>query len=436
MRAYNIILKKRNGESLTADEIGFLVHGYTSGEIPDSQMAAFLMAVCIRGMSAAETADLTMAMARSGRPLDLSCISGVKVDKHSTGGVGDKTTLVLVPLLAAAGIPVVKMSGHSLGHTGGTADKLDSIPGFSTAMSPEQMVEQVKRVGAVMAGQIPDLVPADKKIYALRDLTATVDCIPLIASSVMSKKIASGADAIVLDVKAGSGAFMKTVDEARDLARSMVDIGAQVGRKTVAVITNMEEPLGRAVGNAMEVREAIDTLQGHGPDDLVELCAVLGGLALVLGEKAQSREEGERVIREMLADGCGAEKLREIIRAQGGDPAVVDDPSLLPSAPIIQVVAYPRPGYVARLDAMEIAHAATALGCGRGSVGAQPDLATGIYLRRKYGDPVSAGDTLAEIHARDQKSADKASALVTNAYTIGDSAPPPRPLIYEILQME
>ncbi len=434
MRAYDLIARKRDGGSLTADEIGFLVEGYTSGEIPDSQMAAFLMAVCLRGMTSAETADLTMAMARSGQTLDLSCIPGVKVDKHSTGGVGDKTTLVLVPLLAAAGVPVVKMSGRSLGFTGGTADKLESIPGFTTSLTPEQMVDQVKRIGAVMAGQIADLAPADKKIYALRDLTATVDCIPLIASSVMSKKIAAGADAIILDVKAGSGAFMKTIQEAKELARAMVDIGNKVGRRTIAAITDMDEPLGRAVGNAIEVREAIETLKGNGPEDILELCAILGGLALVLAGKAQSRGEGEHVIREMLADGSGTEKLREIIRAQGGDPAVVDDPSLLPGAPVIRVVTYPRPGYVARLDAMGIARAATALGCGRGQVGTQPDLGVGIYLHKKYGESMRIDEPLAEIHARDEESADQVAAMILDAYVLDNSQPPPRTLVYQVIE--
>lgn len=434
MRASDIISKKRHGEPLSADEIGFLVSGYTSGEIPDSQMAAFLMAVCLRGMDSAETADLTMAMARSGRTLDLSCIPGVKVDKHSTGGVGDKVTLVLTPVLAAAGVPVVKMSGRSLGHTGGTADKLESIPGFTTALTPEQMVDQVRRIGGVMAGMVAGLAPADKKIYALRDLTATVDCIPLIASSVMSKKIAAGADAIVLDVKAGSGAFMRTPREASDLAHAMVDIGKQVGRRVVAAVTDMEQPLGRAVGNAIEVREAIETLKGHGPDDLVELCAILGGLALVLAGKAQSRDDGERIIRETIAGGRGLDKFREIIQAQGGNPSVVDDPALLPGAPVIRIVTYPRPGYVARLDAMGIARAATALGCGRGQAGAQPDLGAGVHLHRKYGEHVEIGGTLAVIHARDEESADWASALVLDAYTLDDSAPLPRPLVYEIIE--
>ena len=432
MRAYDIILKKRDGGHLASDEIGFIVKGCVSGEMPDSQMAAFLMAVYFRGMSAAETADLTMEMVRSGRTLDLSSIPGIKVDKHSTGGVGDKTTLVMIPLLAAAGIPVAKMSGRSLGHTGGTLDKLESIPGFSTSLSPEEMVAQVKRIGAAIAGQTADLVPADKKIYALRDITATVDCVPLIAASVMSKKIACGADAIVLDVKAGCGAFVKTVPEAMRLARAMVEIGNQVGRKTVAAITDMEQPLGRAVGNAIEVKEAIETLKGRGPDDLVELCVVLGGIALVLGGNVSSRKEGERIIREMLADGRGASKLREIIEAQGGDPSVLDDTSLLPTAPIVLRIPSPKSGYVTRLDAMGVACAATALGAGRGSAGAKPDLAVGVYLHKKIGDRVAEGDLLAEIHARDDESAREAESLVLGAYSFGEK-PAPRALVHEIM---
>jgi len=433
MRAYDVILKKRNGGEFSTQEIGFIVGGYARGEIPDYQMSAWLMAVCLKGMTSRETGDLTTAMVRSGRTLDLSSIPGVKVDKHSTGGVGDKTTLVLAPLLAAAGVPIAKMSGRSLGHTGGTLDKLESIPGFSVDRTPEQMVEQVKQIGAAIAGQTAELVPADKKIYALRDLTATVDCVPLIAASVMSKKIASGADAIVLDVKAGSGAFMKTVPEARELAAAMVEIGRHVGRGTVAVITDMEQPLGRAVGNAIEVMEAIDTLNGRGPADLAELCAVLGGLALVLGKRSRSRENGERTIRQLLSDGRGAEKFRQIIEAQGGDPTVVDNPALLPRAPLVRTVESPNAGYVARLDALGIARAATALGAGRGEAGASPDLAVGVYLRKKAGDEVSVGESVAEIHGRDEKSAGRAAELVLNAYSFGPEPPDLRPLVHEIV---
>ena len=433
MRIYDVILKKRNGEELAPEEIEFVVGGYARDEAPDAQMAAWLMAVYFRGMTAGETAALTTAMARSGRTLDLSSIPGVKVDKHSTGGVGDKTTLVLVPLLAAAGVPVAKMSGRSLGHTGGTLDKLEAIPGFSVDLSPQQIVDQVKRIGAAIAGQTAELVPADKKIYALRDITATVDCMPLIAASVMSKKIASGADAIVLDVKAGSGAFMKTVQEAMALARAMVEIGKQVGKATVAAITNMEQPLGRAVGNALEVKEAIETLKGGGPDDLIELCTVLGGIGLALGGKASTRAEGEQVIRELLANGGGAAKLRELIEVQGGNPAVVDDISLLPAASFVQAVKSPAAGYVARLDALRIAYAANALGAGRGEPGAAPDPSVGVYLLKKTGDYVSEGEPLAEIHARDRASVELAAESVLAAYTFSQKPPDPQPLVHEII---
>lgn len=434
MRAYDITLKKRDGGELNAEEIEFIVGGCTSGDISDSQMTDWLKAVYFQGMTAEETSHLTMAMVRSGRVLDLSGIPGIKVDKHSTGGVGDKTTLVLVPLLAAAGVPVVKMSGRSLGHTGGTLDKLESIPGFSVSLSPEQMVDQVKRIGAAISGQTAELVPADKKIYALRDITSTVDCIPLIAASVMSKKIASGADAIVLDVKVGSGAFMKTVPEAIELARAMVEIGRQVGRQTVAAITDMEQPLGCAVGNALEVREVIETLKGHGPEDLVELCAILGGMALHLGGKASSREEGEIIIRELIATGQGISKFRELIEAQGGNPAVLDDPLLLPTAPIRQMVKSPAAGYVTRLDALRIAQAEAVLGACRGEAGASPDLSVGIRLLKKMCDPVSIGEPLVEIHAHDSTSADAAGEMALAAYSFGPEPPEPLPLVHKIIE--
>jgi pyrimidine-nucleoside phosphorylase len=433
MRACDIILKKRNGETLTSDEIEFIVGQYALRMIPDAQMAAWLMAVWFRGMTIEETAALTMAMVHSGQTLDLSCIPGVKVDKHSTGGVGDKTTLVLVPLLAAAGVPVAKMSGRSLGHTGGTLDKLESIPGFTTALAPEEIVSQVKRTGAAIAGQTATLVPADKKIYALRDITGTVDSIPLIAASVMSKKIAAGSDAILLDVKTGSGAFMRTLTGSGRLARAMVEIGRQVGRRTVAAITDMEQPLGRAVGNSLEVAETIRTLHGEGPDDLVELCVALGGIALVLGGKASRREQGERMIRKLLASGEGAAKFRQIIKAQGGSPAVMDDLSLLPQAPVVSPALARRKSVVRHLDAFQIAQAACLLGAGRGSPRAVPDLSVGVYLHKKMGDPVARGEPVAEVHARTEASARKASKIVQSAYTFGLEPPEPRPLIHEVI---
>lgn len=419
MRAYDVILKKRYGGELSAEEIGFLVDGCVGGSIPDSQIAAWLMAVCFMGMSARETADLTMAMVRGGETLDLSDIPGVKVDKHSTGGVGDKTTLVLIPLLAAAGVPVVKMSGRSLGHTGGTLDKLESIPGFSTALSADEMIAQVRRIGAVVAGQSKDLVPADKRLYALRDLTATVDCVPLIAASVMSKKIAAGADALVLDVKVGSGAFMKTAEEAEGLARAMVEIGGQVGRRTAAVVTNMEQPLGFAIGNALEVKEAVAALKGEGPDDLTELCRVLGGVCLLLAGRVSSREEGGRVIDSLIGSGAGLEKLREMVSAQGGDPAVVDDPGVLPSAPVVMSVECPSSGYVARLNAYTVAEAAVSLGAERGAAGIEPDKSVGVVLRKKTGDHVERGEALAEVHAGSEEAARLAAGIVLKAFSFG-----------------
>jgi pyrimidine-nucleoside phosphorylase len=433
MRIYDLIMKKRDGYALTAEEINFLVTGYLRSDVSDAQMAAWLMAVYFNGMTLEETVELTLCMVHSGQVLDLSSIPGTKVDKHSTGGVGDKTTLILMPLLAAAGIPVVKMSGRSLGYTGGTLDKLESIPGFSTNLSPAEMIEQVKRIGIAIAGQTDSLVPADKKIYALRDLTATVECIPLIAASVMSKKIAAGADAIVLDVKSGSGAFMQTGTAAGELARTMVQIGEQAGKRTVAVITDMDQPLGCAIGNAIEVREAIETLNGGGPRDLVELVTVLGGISLVLGGKAERREQGEEMVRQLLTNGAAAAKFRELVRDQGGDESVVADPSRLAIAPAARTVNSVSSGYVTRLDALTIARAETALGAGRGAATATPDLSVGIYLLEKIGDAITSGEPLAKIHALDESSAQIAARLVSDAYVIGTAHTDHRPLVSEVI---
>ncbi|MDR7400643.1 MAG: pyrimidine-nucleoside phosphorylase [Armatimonadota bacterium] len=432
-RAYELIQKKRDGGELTPQEIADLLSGYLSGQIPDYQMSAFLMAVYFRGMTARETAEFALAMVRSGRTVDLSAIPGVKVDKHSTGGVGDKTSLVLIPLVAAAGAPVAKLSGRGLGHTGGTIDKLESIPGFRTEMDLREFVAQVIRIGCAIVATTADLVPADKKLYALRDVTATVDSIPLIASSIMSKKIAGGADAIVLDVKTGSGAFMKTLDGARQLARVMVDIGAQVGRRTVAVISDMDQPLGRAVGNALEVEEALQTLRGDGPSDLRDLCLTLGAHMVVLAGRASAPPQAREMLQRALDSGQALERFARMVSAQGGDPRVVDDPSLLPRAPVVVPVPAPAGGVVEAVDAQAIGLAAMALGAGRATTTDVIDPAVGIVLERKVGQTVGRGDPLARVHARDRAHAEEAVTRVQRAYRIGPAAPPARPLIWEVV---
>lgn len=433
MRALDLIIKKRNGKSLAGEEIDYLVRGYINGEIPDYQMAAFLMAAFLRGLSFEETRELTRSFILSGEMLDLRGISGIKVDKHSTGGVGDKTTLVVVPLVAAAGVKVVKMSGRSLGHTGGTLDKLESIPGFRTELERKRIEELASKVGAVIVGQTANLVPADKKIYALRDVTGTVDCIPLIASSVMSKKIAGGADRIVLDVKVGSGGFMTDIDSARELAGWMVRLGKEFGRPTVAVLSNMEQPLGRAVGNALEVKEAIMALRGEGEPDLVELSLTLGAQMLYAAGVVGSPEAGYRMLEELLRRGAGLEKMRSIIEAQGGDPRVIDDPSVLPEAAEKIPVKAPVAGYVRRINAREIGWVALLLGAGRLRKEDRVDPAAGLVLAKKVGDYVEEGEVLAELYVNRRSFLKEAEDRALAAFDIGAQRPYPPPLVYEVI---
>lgn len=399
MRMVDLIEKKRDGFELTTEEIQFIVTGYTADKIDDYQMSAFLMATYFQNMTDRERADLTLAMAASGDQIDLSAIDGIKVDKHSTGGVGDTTTLVLGPLVAACGVPVAKMSGRGLGHTGGTIDKLEAIDGFHVELSTEDFIKQVNDIGVAVIGQSGNLTPADKKLYALRDVTATVNSIPLIASSIMSKKIAAGADAIVLDVKTGEGAFMKTAEDAEELAHAMVGIGNATGRKTMAIISDMSQPLGFAIGNALEVKEAIETLQGNGPEDLTELCLVLGSQMVVVGGKADNLDEARKMLVEVIANGQALEIFRKFISAQGGNPDVVDDLSLLPQAQFINEVPSQKEGYISFMEADEIGTAAMVLGAGRATKDSVIDLAVGIVLHKKVGDFVKKGEPIATVYS-------------------------------------
>ncbi|MFQ6058374.1 MAG: pyrimidine-nucleoside phosphorylase [Anaerolineae bacterium] len=435
MRAVDIIAKKRDGLPLTKEEIEFFIQGFTRGEIPDYQAAAWLMAVVLKGMDKRETTDLTLAMAHSGQVLDLSSVAPFVVDKHSTGGVGDKTTLAAAPMVAATGLPVGKMSGRGLGFSGGTLDKLESIPGFNVNLSTEQFLDNLARYGLVVAGQSADLAPADGKLYALRDVTATVESLPLIASSIMSKKIAAGAYAIVLDVKVGRGAFMKTEEEAVALARIMVDIGQGVGRKVAAVISDMNQPLGRAVGNALEVQEAIETLKGAGPEDFLEHCLVVATQMLLLAGKCADSEEGRAMLLEALRSGRALEKLGDLIEGQGGDQRVLDDPALLPQARIVEELRAPQAGYVAALDAMEVGLAAVELGAGRAVKGAPIDHAVGIVLHRKIGDYVEKGESLLAIHTNDRARLEAARERLLAAYEWSDVPVEPPPLIHQIIAL-
>ncbi|KYG89075.1 pyrimidine-nucleoside phosphorylase [[Bacillus] sp. KCTC 13219] len=399
MRMVDIIEKKRDGQTLTTEEIRFFINGYTNGDVPDYQASALLMAIYFQGMADHELADLTMAMVESGEQIKLTEIDGIKVDKHSTGGVGDTTTLPLAAMVAAVGVPVAKMSGRGLGHTGGTIDKLEAIAGFHVELTNEQFAQQVNDIKMAVIGQSGNLTPADKKLYALRDVTATVSSIPLIASSIMSKKIAAGADAIVLDVKTGDGAFMKTADDAKMLAEAMVRIGNNVGRNTMAIISDMSQPLGYAIGNALEIQEAIDTLKGHGPADLNELCYTLGSQMVVLGGKAATIKEARAMLEEAVANGAALEVLKKFITAQGGDATVVDEPAQLPKAAYVTELVAKEAGYVAKIEADDIGTAAMLLGAGRATKESEIDLAVGLVLRKKVSDYVEAGESLVTIHA-------------------------------------
>ena len=418
MRMYDLILKKKQGGELSTDEIRYMIEGFTEGSIPDYQMSAMTMAICFRGMTPRETVDLTLAMRDSGDVLDLSGIKGVKVDKHSTGGVGDKTSLALTPIIAALGVPVAKMSGRGLGHTGGPIDKLECFDGFTTALSEEQFAGNVNTIGIAIAGQTANLAPADKKLYALRDVTATVDQMSLIASSIMSKKLASGSDAIVLDVKTGNGAFMKKLEDSRALAKEMVSIGTMAGKKTVAVITDMDQPLGRAVGNSLEVREAIDTLRGEGPADFKEVVFALGSQMLMLAGRAADEKEARALMEGVIEDGSALDKFAQFVRAQGGDAAPVYDTSLLPVAGKTLEVTAKESGYVHRILAEDIGIACMTLGGGRETKESAIDLSVGIILEKKNGDAVSDGEVLATIYGNDDAKMQAAYEKIAHAYEI------------------
>ncbi|GAA4709565.1 pyrimidine-nucleoside phosphorylase [Brevibacillus fulvus] len=433
MQMVDLIAKKRDGFEHSTEEIQFIVKGYTEGTIPDYQMSAWAMAVFWRGMTPRETADLTLAMATSGDQIDLSSINGIKVDKHSTGGVGDKTSLVVAPLVAAAGIPVAKMSGRGLGHSGGTLDKLESFAGYQVERSREQFLQQVREIGVAIIGQSGNLTPADKKLYALRDVTATVEAVPLIASSIMSKKIAAGADAIVLDVKVGKGAFMKTVEDAERLASAMVEIGRQVGRQTVAVLSDMNQPLGFAVGNALEVQEAVETLKGDGPKDLTELALTVGSQMLVLGGKETELDVARHKLEELIASGRAVDKLAEMVAAQGGDAQAVYDFSRFPQASLKYEITAVKAGYIAEINAENIGHASVLLGAGRLTKETKIDLAVGIVLQKKVGDFAEKGEVLATVYANQQKLLDTARPEVEAAFQISESPVQASPFIYKII---
>ena len=434
MRMTDLIAKKRDGERLTREEIAEMIRLYTAGEIPDYQMSAMCMAILFRGMDDEETLDLTMSMMRSGETLDLSPIRGVKADKHSTGGVGDKTSLVLCPMVASCGVKIAKMSGRGLGHTGGTIDKLESFPGFVTGISEQRFFDNVNRIGIALAGQTAEVCPADKKLYALRDVTGTVPSIPLIVSSIMSKKLAAGADVIVLDVKCGSGAFMKTPEQARELAEGLTRVGNLAGRRCAAVITDMDEPLGFAVGNALEVKEAVDVLAGRTEaGELKELCLTLGANILTLAGLAEDEADARAKLEKTIEDGSALKKLAEMVEAQYGDPRAVYDLSLLPDAPVKREVPSPRAGYVAHIEAEDVGLVSMHLGGGRATKESAIDLAVGVVLNKKVGDRVEAGESLGTIHASDAAKAAEAAELLRKCYTLSDTPVEKAPFIKGIV---
>lgn len=433
MRMYDIIIKKRNGEELSKEEIQYFIDGYTKGSIPDYQAAALLMAIYFKGMNKKETAELTMAMVNSGDTVDLSAIEGVKTDKHSTGGVGDKISLIVIPLVASLGIPIAKMSGRGLGHTGGTIDKLESIPGFKTELTRDEFIDNVNKYKMAISGQSGNLVPADKKLYALRDVTATIDSIPLIASSIMSKKIASGADCIVLDVKVGSGAFMKSVEEAAELAGTMVEIGKSLNRKTVAVVTDMSQPLGHEVGNANEIKEAIDVLKGKGSADETEVALTIASYMAILGGAFDDFDKAYNALKEIIRTGEATDKLRLLIKIQGGDPAVVDDAGSLPEAGYHIEVEAEAEGYVNSIDAESIGIAAMLLGAGRRTKEDKIDFSAGISMKKKVGDKVARGETLCVLHTN-LENVDEAKRIAMDAYSIGSTQVKINKYVYKIIK--
>lgn len=434
MRMYDLIVKKKHGAELTTEEINYMIKGFTDGSIPDYQMSAMTMAICFKGMTKRETVDLTLAMRDSGDVLDLSGIDGIKVDKHSTGGVGDKTSLALTPIIAAIGVPVAKMSGRGLGHTGGTIDKLECFPGFTTEISEETFVKNVNEIKIAIAGQTANLAPADKKLYALRDVTGTVDQMSLIASSIMSKKLAAGSDAIVLDVKTGNGAFMKKLEDSVALAEEMVSIGKLAGKKTAAVITDMDQPLGYAVGNSVEVIEAIETLRGNAPEDFKEVVFALGSFMLQFAGTASDDADARAKMQSVIEDGSALKKLAEFVAAQGGDADYVYHPEKFPKASICKEVLSEEVGYVKRILAEDIGIACMTLGGGRETKESEIDLSVGIILKKKNTDAVKSGDVLATVYGNDASKVEKAVSMIKNAYEISSEPVEKTPVIWKVIR--